>query len=466
MFTECPNCHTNFRITSAQLKAAGGKTRCGRCDTVFNAVENLMDDVPDSSDAIAEQTDYLSTVDDGVASTPQDLEQTLSEVDIPGMDDTDEDVADLGVEGLELEDMSAIDDIANDALEMEAGDDDLFSTPAIEDVEGEAIGEELSSSASVAGDEFGGVDLDGDLSALDLDGDLEADDLEDMGLSEDLADGLELEGTDDLDLADEAELDQDLAPEADLEEDLIIADDDLGLPEESLDLDREEMVEQAATEEALPTDTILPELPDESSRFSSLTDEPFDERGVMDEVSKETAEDYVLRELGDGESRSWSWLASIMWMLVILLLLVFLIGQFLYFKRAELVQYPAAKFAIEKLCSVIDRVVPCDVPKPRDLGAIQLLERDVRSHPNTKNALLISATILSGASFVQPFPNLVLTFSDMNQQTIARRVFKPEEYMSSEADIEKGMQPEIPVRVVLEIVDPGPDAVNFEFEFE
>jgi hypothetical protein len=90
----------------------------------------------------------------------------------------------------------------------------------------------------------------------------------------------------------------------------------------------------------------------------------------------------------------------------------------------------------------------------------------VRSHPNTKGALLISATVLSGAGFVQPYPNLILTFSDMNQKTMARRVFKPTEYLKNTDEIEKGMQPETPVRVILEIVDPGPDAVNFEFEFE
>ena len=35
--TECPSCHTTFRVTDGQLRLAKGKVRCGHCLTVFNA---------------------------------------------------------------------------------------------------------------------------------------------------------------------------------------------------------------------------------------------------------------------------------------------------------------------------------------------------------------------------------------------------------------------------------------------
>ncbi|HEV2332638.1 MAG TPA: MJ0042-type zinc finger domain-containing protein, partial [Gammaproteobacteria bacterium] len=37
MYTVCTNCKTKFRVSSAQLKAAEGKVRCGKCHQVFDA---------------------------------------------------------------------------------------------------------------------------------------------------------------------------------------------------------------------------------------------------------------------------------------------------------------------------------------------------------------------------------------------------------------------------------------------
>jgi len=42
MYTRCPECRTAFRITLAQLKAADGLVRCGRCDAVFRADLHLF----------------------------------------------------------------------------------------------------------------------------------------------------------------------------------------------------------------------------------------------------------------------------------------------------------------------------------------------------------------------------------------------------------------------------------------
>jgi predicted Zn finger-like uncharacterized protein len=37
MLTRCPACHTRFRLHPAQLQAAGGRVRCGRCGHGFDA---------------------------------------------------------------------------------------------------------------------------------------------------------------------------------------------------------------------------------------------------------------------------------------------------------------------------------------------------------------------------------------------------------------------------------------------
>lgn len=43
MQTRCPECQTSFRVTPEQLKARAGKVRCGQCQSVFNALDSLVD---------------------------------------------------------------------------------------------------------------------------------------------------------------------------------------------------------------------------------------------------------------------------------------------------------------------------------------------------------------------------------------------------------------------------------------
>ena len=44
MRTRCPACSTVFRVTSDQLRAKAGKVRCGYCQVVFNAFDELIDE--------------------------------------------------------------------------------------------------------------------------------------------------------------------------------------------------------------------------------------------------------------------------------------------------------------------------------------------------------------------------------------------------------------------------------------
>ena len=44
MMTRCPTCSTAFRVTEEQLGARQGQVRCGRCDTLFDAIASLSSD--------------------------------------------------------------------------------------------------------------------------------------------------------------------------------------------------------------------------------------------------------------------------------------------------------------------------------------------------------------------------------------------------------------------------------------
>jgi predicted Zn finger-like uncharacterized protein len=40
--TQCPYCHTTFRVAHDQLKLRAGLVRCGACKQIFNGIENLL----------------------------------------------------------------------------------------------------------------------------------------------------------------------------------------------------------------------------------------------------------------------------------------------------------------------------------------------------------------------------------------------------------------------------------------
>ncbi|HEY5763134.1 MAG TPA: DUF3426 domain-containing protein [Rhodocyclaceae bacterium] len=48
VIARCPHCDTSFRVTPKQMKAKSGKVRCGSCKAVFNVLEHLIEDSPDS----------------------------------------------------------------------------------------------------------------------------------------------------------------------------------------------------------------------------------------------------------------------------------------------------------------------------------------------------------------------------------------------------------------------------------
>ena len=150
------------------------------------------------------------------------------------------------------------------------------------------------------------------------------------------------------------------------------------------------------------------------------------------------------------------------WILLPCILLVLILPlQIVYFKRNELVILPAWQPYIESMCQSLH----CTIQMPRDLNQIRIIGRDVRSHPTIRNALAISIVLNNTATFKQAYPDLRLRFSDMRGRILASRRFSPKEYLPKTVSAAQGMPSNTPVQGNLLIVDPGKEAVNFEFEF-
>ena len=174
---------------------------------------------------------------------------------------------------------------------------------------------------------------------------------------------------------------------------------------------------------------------------------PFSLRTSMNEVEEEPRPPWMTSSL----------------VFVALILVVVMGFQAALFRSVQLAEtFPRLIPPLYWFCSHL----PCRYSGERDVDQIELVNRDVRSHPTAKNALQITVTIVNQAKFRQPYPDMLLTMSNLSGQVIARRRFTPQEYLDKLYSPFLRMEPETPVHITLSVIDPGEDAINFEFSFQ
>lgn len=146
----------------------------------------------------------------------------------------------------------------------------------------------------------------------------------------------------------------------------------------------------------------------------------------------------------------------------ILVLVLGFMFQLIFFRSYELANsFPTLNPLLTSLCGTL----PCRYSGSIDVSKIELLNRDVRSHPSQKNALLISTAFINNARFDQPYPTIAVKLSDLSGNIVATRHFKPEEYLESLYSKFLLMEAGTPIHITLAVLDPGEDAINFEFSF-
>ncbi len=100
-----------------------------------------------------------------------------------------------------------------------------------------------------------------------------------------------------------------------------------------------------------------------------------------------------------------------------------------------------------------------------DLQLIEASNLVVRLHPKLQGTLKMNAILHNRASFSQPFPLLELRLSDTQGKLLGSRRLKPSEYLGSELAGSQEMPPQMPISISVDILDPGPDAVNYNVIF-
>ncbi|MFZ2237510.1 MAG: zinc-ribbon and DUF3426 domain-containing protein [Dokdonella sp.] len=155
-------------------------------------------------------------------------------------------------------------------------------------------------------------------------------------------------------------------------------------------------------------------------------------------------------------SSDWRW-----WSITALLVLV-LILELGWAERSLLAKDERFRPTLDRICASVG----CWLPLRRDASQLALTSREIRPHPSVPGALLISATIRNQADFAQPFPDVRIRLTDLNESPVASRRFVPADYLVDAGEATRGLAAEANAVLLFEVVDPGRNAVAFDFTFE
>jgi len=390
MYTQCPACHTYFRITPEQLQAAGGKVRCGECRNVFLAPDFLTDTLPGTpaDAALPDEPDYEQLLRE-----PPAEPAAAAELPTTGESATRTESAAAEPAAPQPHAPAAPEDPL--AIDLE----ELFGPGATAEAESAPPPEEMVASAEAPAppsESYGEEDIEALLTHT--------------------------------------------------------ADDGLEHAPQTFTLPWDEPVAAAATA-GLDIDTAA----DAPANFAPPEETPPSDIRPRDGAPALSPLSALLAEEEAAPRRST--LAILAWTLASLLLLATLGLPYLYINRATLIHQAELRPLLEQLCEH----VACNLPPRRDLAALTLLERDIRSHDRYQGALTISATLQNRAPYAQPYPAVEVVMRDLGGKVVAARRFLPKEYLAG--PVPALLEPQATAQLTLDVVDPGAEAVGFEFTF-
>jgi len=451
MYTQCPQCRTIFEISEDALQASLGIVRCGHCTERFDALRTLSDTLPAGSEAAMPEHDpdalapilTLAVSPEAIQAAARPPRKPLSEPTPPGgspatarpdeawFETLSEDraralIADAA--GIPPETVHADPEWQLTDLPMQTSFTELDIIPmataesVAESVEPEPV---TPAPASIEAAESEPLT---DAWGLDI---------PDVDLTEPVALDEHATSTK-AGLPAATETFAEFAGGADAAE--VEPDPDPWLPEDQLGADGTLPPDAGATkEEGHASAEPQAERPDDEA-------EP---AGIAEPV-------YVPPRRRRVRHSDWLWATGCA------VLALALAAQVAWARRVALVRDPATQAQALRVCARLG----CRLPPIRDTAKLELLSRDVRPDPDAAGALAITATFRNNAPYRQPWPIVVVELTDLDNNVVAMRRFRPAEYMPDATRRVAGIAAGTTAAVAFEVADPGKRAVSFHFGFE
>ena len=151
-------------------------------------------------------------------------------------------------------------------------------------------------------------------------------------------------------------------------------------------------------------------------------------------------------------------IASTLWTLGVVISFIVFTAQIAWHQRDNLSRQPQLRPIYELSCNMIG----CTIPPLYQPEKIKISSVVVRPHSAYQDVLVVDFVVLNTAANKQPFREIQVLFSDIENKVLASRNFLPLEYLAGELAGATNIAPNQPVHISLEFLDPGPAAVNYK----
>ena len=137
------------------------------------------------------------------------------------------------------------------------------------------------------------------------------------------------------------------------------------------------------------------------------------------------------------------------WLILLGLILAILAGlQSVYYLRTSIsTDYPQYKPYLVQACAAIK----CEIDLPKNLDFFALYDSNMQEDYEHKNVINFSSQLINNAPYAQAYPNIEVTLTDDVDQPVLRRKIKPSEYLTSEINVDAGINSSEELRIKLSI---------------
>ncbi|MCX4027623.1 zinc-ribbon domain-containing protein [Endozoicomonas sp. SM1973] len=416
--TRCPQCGTSFRLTKSQLNAANGSVRCGSCLHVFLATNYLVSEKQYSQQPSAVSSPENLSSSNHQPSSPQvDYDELGSDNDLLIHDDMDE---------------NGDTDLSDEMLAIE-NKPEPSSSPTSKPTTDHALNNNTDESWALAL-----------LEELEQEEQREADVINQHSTQKKTQEHKYTP-------APQPAVTRKPQPTA--------------APAIKISKPATEVAEPKIANKQHIETAVAPPKPT-TIEPPTKPPEAIDKKQPQPEIAATNDHDDLLGDLKADPIElvypsKFAWLRKLGWLSVNLIAIAAIITQLAWYNFDEY----ATKLRWRPYYATACKLLGCQLPPLVDVGKVISRKLIVRSHPKFQNALVIDTVIINKARFQQPFPVIEFSFSDLSGQLVATRQFEPDEYLSGEAAGLTMMPSNVPVRLSIDVVDPGPTAVNYNISF-
>ena len=207
--------------------------------------------------------------------------------------------------------------------------------------------------------------------------------------------------------------------------------------------------------------------PAASSSSASATPSSTKDRKIALPEAVSLPLEFLLRRRGRGAGM------RLLSSLTALLLMLALVAQFLWVERQTYSQNASLRGFYERVCGwygssgwlgllLGEGPRDCGLPPFADFSAIEC-RNAADDILESGGVATLNIILRNTASFPQPFPLVILEFSTRDGRSVALRQFAPEEYLPEALRHIQTMPVMNPVQFQMDVIHPGPDAVNYTF---